>query len=321
MNTISEIANILKNSKSAVIFTHTRPDGDAVGSAMALSRALSRLNIPNEVVNDCEIPQKFFFLGGMEQVKREPTLNADTYICVDSSDEARLGALQNVYLAGAKRKTTVNIDHHVSNARYAKYNFVRCCSSNCENMLDLVQELGVPLDEKIASYLLVGMMTDSGCFTHNDVNGDSLRRASAVVDAGASVDKINYQIFRNQKKAQACLYAEVIGKIRFLLEDQFAVAVISQETLVKHGANADMTEGIVDYALNVDTVEVSVSLMEMKRNQYKASFRSKGKVNVNQVAGVYGGGGHILASGCMLFGELEEVLDRLRYTVSQYMEE
>ena len=318
MNTLSEIADVIRHLKSAVIFTHMRPDGDTLGSAMALSRALFLLNIPNEVINEGEVPEKFLFLEGMKDIRRTPTLDAEGYICVDSSDEARLGYAQPVFLAGVKKgKVTVNIDHHVSNTRFCKYNFVRPRASNCENMSELISLLGVGPDKLIASYLMVGMITDSGAFSHSDVNGDSFRAAAAAVDAGADVGKITYEVFKKQSKARAQLYAEIISKLRYDLEDRFVAALVTQEQLRKYNLKQDATEGIVDFGLSVDTVEVSVCMMEVKKGQYKASLRSKGTVNVNEVAGVFGGGGHVLASGCMFFGSFEEAYDKLRYAVLQ----
>lgn len=318
MNTLSEIADVIRHLKSAVIFTHMRPDGDTLGSAMALSRALFLLNIPNEVINEGEVPEKFLFLEGMKDIRRTPTLDAEGYICVDSSDEARLGYAQPVFLAGVKKgKVTLNIDHHVSNTRFCKYNFVRPRASNCENMSELISLLGVGPDKLIASYLMVGMITDSGAFSHSDVNGDSFRAAAAAVDAGADVGKITYEVFKKQSKARAQLYAEIISKLRYDLEDRFVTALVTQEQLRKYDLKQDATEGIVDFGLSVDTVEVSVCMMEVKKGQYKASLRSKGTVNVNEVAGVFGGGGHVLASGCMFFGSFEEAYDKLRYAVLQ----
>ena len=318
MNTLSEIADVIRHLKSAVIFTHMRPDGDTLGSAMALSRALFLLNIPNEVINEGEVPEKFLFLEGMKDIRRTPTLDAEGHICVDSSDEARLGYAQPVFLAGVKKgKVTLNIDHHVSNTRFCKYNFVRPRASNCENMSELISLLGVGPDKLIASYLMVGMITDSGAFSHSDVNGDSFRAAAAAVDAGADVGKITYEVFKKQSKARAQLYAEIISKLRYDLEDRFVTALVTQEQLRKYDLKQDATEGIVDFGLSVDTVEVSVCMMEVKKGQYKASLRSKGTVNVNEVAGVFGGGGHVLASGCMFFGSFEEAYDKLRYAVLQ----
>ena len=318
MNTLSEIADVIRHLKSAVIFTHMRPDGDTLGSAMALSRALFLLNIPNEVINEGEVPEKFLFLEGMKDIRRTPTLDAEGYICVDSSDEARLGYAQPVFLAGVKKgKVTVNIDHHVSNTRFCKYNFVRPRASNCENMSELISLLGVGPDKLITSYLMVGMIPDSGAFSHSDVNGDPFRAAPAAVDAGADVGKITYEVFKKQSKARAQLYAEIISKLRYDLEDRFVTALVTQEQLRKYNLKQDATEGIVDFGLSVDTVEVSVCMMEVKKGQYKASLRSKGTVNVNEVAGVFGGGGHVLASGCMFFGSFEEAYDKLRYAVLQ----
>ena len=319
MNTLSEIADVLKRLKSAVIFTHMRPDGDTLGSAMALHRALFMLNIPSEVVNEGEVPAKFLFLEGMREIRRAPSMtDAEAYICVDSSDEARLGYAQPAFLAGVKKgKVTVNIDHHVSNTRFCRYNFVRPRASNCENIAELVARLGVKPDALMASYLLMGMVTDSGAFSHGDVNGDTFRAAAFAADAGADVGKITYEVFKKQTKARAQLYAEVISRLRYDLDDRFVTALVTRAQLEKYGLKQDATEGIVDFGLSVEPVEVSVCMLEVKKGQYKASLRSKGTVNVNEVAGVFGGGGHVLASGCMFFGSFEEAYDKLRYAVAQ----
>ena len=318
VNTLSEIADVLRRLKSAVIFTHMRPDGDALGSAMALHRALFMLNIRSEVVNEGDIPEKFLFLEGMNSIRRAPTIDAEAYICVDSSDEARLGYAQAAFAAGAKKgKVTVNIDHHISNTRFCKYNFVRLRASNCENIAELIALMGVKPDKLLASYLLTGMVTDSGAFSHSDVNGDTFRAAAAAADAGADVGAITYEVFKKQPKARAKLYAEVISKLRYDLDDRLVTALVTQSQLAKYGLKQDATEGIVDFGLSVAPVEVSVCMMEVKKGQYKASLRSKGAVNVNEVAGVFGGGGHVLASGCMFFGSFEEAYDRLRYAVAQ----
>ena len=320
MNTIPEIAEVIRSLKSAVIFTHMRPDGDAIGCGVALSHALDLLGIKNQLVNEGEIPAKFLYLSGAEKFLRFPTLDAEAYICVDSSDERRLGELCKTFLKGAnKGKVTVNIDHHISNTRYCKYNFVQGRSSNCENIADLLEALGVPFDEIICNALMTGIITDSGSFSHSDVNGDTFRAAARAADGGAQVDKITNELFRRQSKARSELYIGTLARLRYLLDDKLAIAVVTQAALEKGNLSQSDTEGIVDYALTVDPVEVSICLMEVKKGQYKASFRSKGKVNVNEIAAVFGGGGHILASGCMVFGDLEEVIDRLRYAVLSHM--
>ena len=153
------------------------------------------------------------------------------------------------------------------------------------------------------------------------MNGDTFRAAATVADSGADVSKISYEVFRKETKSGALLYTDAISRLRFFLDDRLAVAVVTAAMLEKYGLKQDATEGIVDFALNIDAVEVSVCLMEVKKGQYKASLRSKGRANVNRVAATFGGGGHVLASGCMLFGEIEEILDRLSYAGFQNLED
>ncbi len=319
MQTLQEIAEIIKKTESAVIFTHMRPDGDAVGSAMSLFFAMRALSIPCEVVIESDVPEKFFLFEDVAFIKKKVELDATTYICVDCAEEFRLGELTETFLKGKKKKTTLNIDHHISNTRFATYNYVNCCSANCENMLKLIQLLNVEITPKIANFLMLGLLTDSGNFSHSDVNGETFRVAATLAEHGADVNKINYNIFKKQKKARAKLYGKVMNEIRFALDDRLAMIVITQDDLLKFGAKQDYTEGFVDFPLSIETVEVSIAFMETRKGQYKASLRSKGTANVNAIAGVYGGGGHILASGCMMFGDIEDIIDRMRYTVSQYI--
>lgn len=320
MNTIEEIAGVLLHLKSAVIFTHTRPDGDAIGSALALSRAFSVLGIKNQVADDSQIPEKFSYLEGVNEIVSVPSLDAEAYVCVDASDENRLGELTKLFLKGAKKgKITVNIDHHVSNKRFCTYNYVSEKSSNCENIAQMISKMGVRYDKTIANALMTGIVTDSGSFSHSDVNGDTFRAAASAADAGADVNLITYHTVRKQSKARAELYLSTLQNLRFFFEDKLAVAFVPAEALEKAFLKQDATEGFVDFALTIEPVEVSVCLLEVKKGQYKASFRSKGRVNVNRVAAGFGGGGHVLASGCMFFGEFEEVLEKLSYAVFQHL--
>lgn len=320
MNTLQEIAGKLKRAKNVGIFTHVRPDGDAYGSALALSLALNKLSIPSYVCNENEPPSNLAFLTGLDKVQLAPPFEAEVLIAVDASDGARLGTLSDVFFTAKNRKkTTINVDHHVSNARFADLNYVKECAANCINIFHLISYMGVPFDEKMAEYLMVGLLTDSGNFSHDDVNEETFLVAAELVKAGANVNKLTYELFKKQPKERAALHAEVMGKIRYYFDGKFAAIVISSAALEKCGADMGMTEGLVDFPLSVDTVEVAAALLEMKKGQYKISLRSKNYADANGIARTYGGGGHIRAAGCMLFGEVEEVLDKLSYTVSQYL--
>lgn len=318
---MEQIANRIKQAKSVAIFTHMRPDGDAFGSALALSSALDYLNIPNQVCVESDIPSNLSFIEGIEKVTKKPEGEFDLLVTVDCSDEQRLGQLQEVFFQAKRKKIdTVNIDHHVSNTHFAKYDFVRKCSANCMNIATLIEYLGAPFDKKTAEYLLIGLLTDSGNFSHDDVCEETLLLAAKLVKAGADIRYYNYRLFKSQSKERAALFAKTMSAIRYYHGNRFAAIVVTKKNMEECNADQGMTEGFVDFPLNVDGVEVAASVLEVKKGQYKISLRSKEYADVNRIAGTYGGGGHVRAAGCMLFGEIEEVLDKLSYTVSQYLE-
>jgi phosphoesterase RecJ-like protein len=198
---------------------------------------------------------------------------------------------------------------------------VQNCASNCLNVAKLIKYLGGSFDKNIAQYLMVGLLTDSGNLSHDDVNEECFSLAGQLVASGADVTTLTYQLFKRQSKARAALYAKTMSGIRYFHDDRFALIVITREAMQACSATQGDTEGFVDFPLNIDGVEVAAALMEVKFRQYKVSLRSKKYVDVNQIAGKYGGGGHVRASGCMLFGDLEDVIDRLSFTVSQYLED
>ncbi len=318
---MEQIVNRIKQAKRVAIFTHMRPDGDAVGSALALSKALDFWNIPNEVCVETDIPNNLAFLDGLEKITKAPKGEFDLLITVDCSDEQRLGALQDTfYLAKRKKIDTVNIDHHVSNTRFAKYNFVRTCAANCMNIARLIEYMGTPFDKKTAEYLMVGLLTDSGNFSHDDVDEESLLLAAKLVKAGVDIRYFNYRLFKSQKRERAALFAKTMNGVRYYHGNRFAVIYISMENMRATGADQSMTEGFVDFPLNIEGVEIAASVLETKKGQYRISLRSKEYADVNKMAGAYGGGGHIRAAGCMMFGDIEEVFDKLSYLASQYLE-
>ena len=317
---LQQIAKRIKQAKSVVIFTHMRPDGDAFGCAFSLSCALDFLGIDNRIYVESEVPSNLRFVPNIDSVEKFPKQEFDLLVTVDCSDVARLGALSDDFLRATRKKIdTVNIDHHISNTRFATYNFVRTCAANCMNVAALIKYLGAPIDKKTAEYLLLGLLTDSGNFSHDDVDEEAFLLAAELIKTGADLSGYHYQIFKKQSKARAALYARTMSKMRYYHDDRFALIVVTKDEMTACGADEGMTEGFVDFPLNVDGVEVAAALMEVKFRQYKVSLRSKTYADVNQIAGRFGGGGHVRAAGCMLFGDLEDVIDKLSFTVSQYL--
>lgn len=315
-NSLEEIIEQLKVARRIAIFCHARPDGDALGAGLALCLALESVGKKAYMCCEDVPPEKFSFIPSMKKVLQDaPNIDYDLLVSVDCADAARMGVFAKRY--SKFKKITINIDHHISNDRYAKLNYVEECPACCEIITELLTKAGYEITEEIANLLMIGLVTDTGNFTHQDVTEKTFRAGAYLRSKGADVNLIYYQLFARQPKARALLYGRVMNNIRFALDDRLAFIFISEKDMFELNADKSLTEGFVDFPLTIDGVEVSASILENKKGQYKISLRSKGKVNVNAVAATFGGGGHVLASGCMLFGESEEVIERLTYAVYQ----
>ena len=308
--------NIVKEKKVALI-CHVRPDGDTLGSALALSLALKILGIQADVVCDDVVPSRFLFLNEVKNVKRTLDGEYSAMMAIDCADVNRLGDFAQEFL---NHQNTYSIDHHVSNTRFAKINYVFDNASNCENVLDLIKELKVEITEEIANLIAMGIMTDTGSFKHKNVTPKTFYCAGEMLENGANINDIYYRMFSKQSANRAKLFGVVMSKLRYFLDNRFAVGTIRQTDLELTGAKADETEGFIDFIMGVDTVEVGACVMEMGKDKYKVSFRSKGP-DVNEVAKSFGGGGHVLASGCQIYGEYEDVIDKIRFAVSRELPE
>ncbi len=309
-----EIAKQLKNAQNIGVFCHVRPDGDALGSALALCEALKNAGKQAYMMCEDAVPERLKIFPAMDQALTSVPrgVEFDLLVSADCADMSRIGVFTPLYRKF--RGMTINIDHHVSNDRYAVLNYVRECPATCEIIPDILKAAEMPLTKDIADLLAMGLLTDSGNFSHRDVTSETFGVAALLCDAGADFSRIGYEMFSRQTKNRAILYARVLSSMRFCLDDRLVFLTVTQKDFAETGTDKSHTEGFVDFPLSIDGVEVSVALMEVKKGQYKVSLRSK-RADVNAVASEYGGGGHILASGCMFFGEYEEVIDRLTYSV------
>ena len=311
--TIIEIAEKLKKLNSVLIFCHTRPDGDTLGGAFALKKTFNKLGKIAEVTCDAVIPEKFSFMGFSKVREDELKRPYDAFVAVDCSTEGMLGESYKLF---ASKTETYNIDHHVSNTRYAKYNYVEDRSACSEIVYELITAMGTLIEKETANCLFLGISTDTGHFMHSNVTANTFEIASKLVSLGADSHEIGVKMFKNQSRARAELQSYVMSGMKFYEGDKIALIKIMKSDLEKFGATSDLTEGFIDYPLSVSGVEVAISILESNNNAYKISLRSKGKVNVNEVAATFGGGGHILASGCMIFGFYEDVKDKIVRAVS-----
>lgn len=316
--TANEIAKQLKAARSVAVFCHVRPDGDALGSGLALVGALRGAGKSACMLCEDPAPERLRIFPAMSEVLTVLPKDCafDLLVSVDCADIARLGTFAGFF--EKFRGISVNIDHHISNSRFAKINYVRECTATCEMMPEILKAADMPVTKDTADLLALGLLTDSGNFSHRDVTADTFAVASLLRAAGADFSYIGYEMFSRQTKNRALLYARALASMRFCLGDRLAFITVTQKDLAETDTDKSHTEGFVDFALTIEGVEVSVAVLEVKRGQYKISLRSK-RANVNAVASEFGGGGHVLASGCMLFGEYEEVIDRLSYAVSKQL--
>jgi len=316
---ISELKKVLFSAKEVLIVSHVRPDGDTIGSALSLREVLINQGIKVDLVCDGEIPSKFAFLPESQLYKKPEEVDKVYPLCV-FVDVASDGQMGESYKFLYSHKEVVNIDHHVSNKGYAKYNYVEDKSACCELMYCLYKEFGIELTQKTATFLLLGMVTDTGNFGHSNTTAETLKIAGELVSKGANLYQINLNMFKNQPMERSKLYLDIISNSKYFLDNKMALIIIKQEDLNRYNLTSNVTEGFIDYNLTISGIEISVSLLETKDKTFKVSFRSKGKVDVNRIAGTFGGGGHVNASGAMLRGYLEDVVDKLVYTCGQYLD-
>lgn len=319
MKKIEELAKEIFGLKSALIFCHTRPDGDTLGSAGALCFALRDRGIECDIVCDSDIPEKFLFINEFKCIlgPAEVVGKYDGHIAVDIATEGLFGYAWGAFACGRNK---FSIDHHMSNDLHLENGYVKNLASNTMNIYDLLTAAGVKITPDIATCILLGIITDTNNFSNDNTDASALFYAGRMIEAGAGRREINYYIYKNQAKERAFVYLDTMKKMRFYLSDRLSLIVIEKSVLASYGLSGLDTEGFVDFPLSVRGVEVAVSLLEVKNNQYKVSFRSKGRVNVNAVAGMFGGGGHILASGCVVTGPLEEVIEKIVRAVDVNME-
>lgn len=314
---LKELSKELFSFKSVALVCHIRPDGDTLGSSLALSKALESKGIEVAVFCDDIIPDKFNFLPAVSQVKRTFEGDYQAFVAIDCADKTRLGELEGAFLS---HKNTFVIDHHISNGRYAKTNYVEDLSSNCELVYNLINLANVKIDQDIANLLAMGIMTDTGNFKHKNVNANTFLVMSKLVEFGADVNRLNYEMFSKQSRARASLFASTMSKIRYELDGKLAFITVFNSELERTGAKQAETEGFIDFIMGIHGVEVGMCMLEVATNKFKISLRSRG-TDVNAVAGEFDGGGHVLASGCQIHGEYEEVVDRLTVAVKRHIVE
>ncbi len=317
MITFKELADKIKGEKKIALFLHIHPDGDTIGSTLAIRLALKKLGIIADAYSADEIPERFNYLVGVNEIKSALLGDYSAYMAVDTSCISRVGIFQEDF---EKFKNTYSLDHHISNDFFAKYNLVHDCPANAENAYKLIKELGVEIDKDIANCLATGLLTDTGNLKHVGVKGETIRILADLVDLGADLNLINFKMFNEQSAERALLFGLTMSNIKYIEDGKVAFITIRKRDMISCKAKDGDTEGFIDFIMGISGVNVGVCLLEKEENKFKISLRGKG-VNVNEIASVFGGGGHLLASGCQINGNYYEVLDKLSYAIKSHLPE
>lgn len=314
--TIDNIKEEINKAKDIVILTHENPDGDAIGSALAMYLTLKRLGKEVDVIIP-EFPKIFKFLPCSEEVKKEgKEENYDLAISVDVTGIKRLNGFARYF---ENANVRIQIDHHQVNEMFADFNFVNPDSPACaQTLIFVIEKLGIDIDEKIGTCLLTGIITDTGGFQYEGVSAETFEFASWLLTKGVKVSNIYKKVLQTRTKANFELRKMVMDRMEFLDNGKVTFTYITFDDLEKVNAEAGDHEGLVEIGRDVEGVEVSIFLREIEGG-FKASLRSNEYVNVSDVCLTYNGGGHIRAAGCTILGTLEEVKEKIIKEVEKYL--
>ena len=299
---VKQCADLLRDNDEFIILTHDHPDGDTLGAGFALCRALLKMGKFASVMNATEIPKKYDYL----YKDIAPMIMKPNYvIAVDVATENLLGELNGKY------HIDLCIDHHSTNTEYADNLLLKDVPAACQMMYEVIKELGVEIDSKMASCLYTGLTTDTGCFRYASTTADTYRVAADLIDLGADNGTINRVMFETKTKSYANLERLALESMEFFNDDRVAIITITQEMYEKTGSNEQETEAIAPLTRQVEGVEIGITIREKEDGGCKASIRTFESVNAAELAKEFGGGGHPQAAACRFECDVEEAKNQL----------
>lgn len=292
--TIDNIIEEIDKAKNIVILTHEVPDGDAIGSSLALYTGLKQLGKDTDVVIP-EYSKTFEFLPNSNEIKKEGRNETyDLAIALDCGDIKRLNGFAKYF---EDANTKISIDHHSSNTMFADYNFVNPAAPACAQILVIVLEaLGVIIDKEIGTCLLTGIITDTGGFKYKGVTAETFEFVAELLNRGVNVSDVYKKVLQTISKTRFELTRIATNRLEFLEDGKITFTYITKEDEQKLGAGSNDHDGIVERGRDIEGVEVSIFLRETD-NGYKISLRSNEYVNVSDICLMFGGGGHVRAAG------------------------
>jgi phosphoesterase RecJ-like protein len=298
---LQDVLRQIEQRERFVLTSHARPDGDAVGSALACCQVLRAMGKHADVVLHDGVPRIYRSLPFADQVVQTNVVNGDYEAAIilecDSINRTRLQGLENRFL--------ISIDHHVSGRPFAHVNWIDPHAvATAEMVFRLSREAGVNISPEIATCLYTALMTDTGSFMFQGTNENTFALARELVLAGADPARCAQGIYFAHSQAKIRLLGEALRNLH--IEIPIAWVWVTQQQMELCQAREEDCEGLVNYVLSIGDVEVAAFFRELPNGRFRVSLRSKGKLDVARVAENFGGGGHQCASGCSVDGSLVE---------------
>ena len=296
---VAEILEILAQGERFLLCSHSRPDGDAVGSLLAMKLALEQMGKRAVIYTADHIPAVFRRLPGASSIQTvqrvRGSFDAAILLECDSTARSRLLGLEPYFL--------INIDHHASGRNFARINWIdRHAASVGELVYRLIRAANVVLTPEIATCLYTTILTDTGRFCYGSTTATTFELARDLVEHGADPVRIAQDVYYSTTPARLLLLGSALSHL--CREGRVAWLSITHEEFCRACATDEDCEGIVNYAISIAGVEAAVFLRELPEGVVRLSIRSKGRVDVAAIAESLGGGGHLTASGCTLEGGL-----------------
>ncbi|MDD7362978.1 MAG: bifunctional oligoribonuclease/PAP phosphatase NrnA [Peptoniphilus sp.] len=314
----ASLSKHIRDAERIAIMSHVSPDGDNLGSLDAMYGYLTGLDKDVVYIGNDDVPEDFTFLTyAKERVDVEELRDEvfDLLIALDSSDIDRFGDEgREIFL---KAEKTANIDHHLSNDRFADINYVvPKATSTGEVLFRVLEALDARITPEMATALYTAISTDTGSFQYDSVDAETHRVVAKLYDAGCDHNIVVNAVYQSRSREKLALMTRVLSKIQFLASGKVAMVSCLLKDLEATGASSDDTEGIVEQLRNIKGVEMAVFLKE-KQDEVKLSFRSKSYLNCIEFAEEFDGGGHVRAAGASAHVSIEKVEGKVRALVDE----
>jgi phosphoesterase RecJ-like protein len=312
---VQAILAALRDGERFLVCSHSRPDGDAIGSMLAMGMLLRQMGKHADIVAADRIPVVYRRLPGAGEIRTIMRVHSSFDAPYDAVILLECDSLERTRLRGLERMFHINIDHHASGKEFGQLNWIdRDACSVGELVHRLVKAAGGTLTPEMATCLYVTLLTDTGGFCYGGIRANTFRLAGDLVEAGADPVRIAREVYFSNPFSKLLILGKALSNLR--REGSLAWLWITHDDMTMAHAAEEDCEGIVNYALSSAGVEAAVFLRELPEGRIRLSLRSKGKINVAAISGRLGGGGHENAAGCTLDGPIErataEILEALR---------